>query len=56
MYLKFVEYGNIEALQNAVKEMLSTAPYVDTSLIRQRFSSTQMSETYRNYYYSISKK
>lgn len=55
-FVKFVEYGNIEALQNAVKEMLSTAPYVDTSLIRQRFSSTQMSETYRNYYYSISKK
>lgn len=52
-FVKFVEYGNIEALQRALEDMLSTAPKVDTSLIRQRFSALRMAERYRNYYYSI---
>lgn len=55
-FAKFVENGNIEALEKAVKGMLKDMPNVDTTLIHQKFTSTRMAERYRNCYYNVSNK
>lgn len=55
-FVKFVENGDVEALEKAVKDMLEERPNVDTAFIRRRFAAARMAEKYRNCYYNVSKK
>lgn len=45
-FAKFVEYGNLNALDNAVSEMIVSKPIVDTELIRKRFAAEEMANKY----------
>ena len=54
-YAKFVEYGNDDALDEAVKTMLLEKPEVDISYIHDRFSAERMAENYRNCYCKLIK-
>lgn len=55
-FAKFVENGDIVALEKAVKDMLEEIPNVDTGLIHRRFTAIRMAEKYRNCYCSVSKR
>lgn len=54
-YAKFVEFGNEDALELAVKEMILERREVNTSYIHDRFTYKRMAENYRHCYYSLLK-
>ena len=52
-YVKFTEFGNINALDAAVSKMLDNKTKINTTLIHKRFGSDIMAEKYLNLYRSI---
>ena len=54
-FAKFVEYGNVDALDKAANDMLAEKLDVDTYLIHKRFTANRMAEKYRQLYKQIEK-
>ncbi len=54
-FAKFVEYGDVDALEKVTNDMLTQKIYIDSSLIHKRFTANRMAETYRKLYKQIKK-
>ena len=54
-FAHFVDYGDVEALSDAVSSMLAYNPIINTSQICKRFSSEEMSKKYYSVYKEIMK-
>lgn len=52
-FAKFVEFGNMTALDNAMKTMIRENHVVDTSMIHERFTADRMADKYRILYKTI---
>ncbi|WP_455643790.1 glycosyltransferase [Parabacteroides sp.] len=54
-FVKFVKFGDVNALEKAVKGMLTQKVDIDSSLIHKRFTANRMAEAYRKLYKQIKK-
>lgn len=54
-FVKFVEYGNVMELSNAMNEMIICNPRVDADLIRKKFAAEEMTNKYCTVYKELSK-
>lgn len=54
-FAKFVEFGDVNALEKVVNDMLTQKVDIDSSLIHKRFTANRMVEAYRKLYKQIKK-
>ena len=52
-FAKFVDYGDIRNLEEAIKETITNNPIIDTTLINKKFSAQSMANKYRLLYEEI---
>lgn len=54
-FAKFVEYGDVKALDDAMNEMIVRNPDIDTAFIHKRFAAQEMATKYSVVYKKMSK-
>lgn len=52
-FAKFVDYGDVRNLEEAIKETLTNNPNIDTTLFNKKFSAQEMANKYRLLYKEI---